>query len=216
MVQRLLPVRLDAGDASAAARALVSDPNSALYNAVVGGVPYQGGQTLLTARSLTVRYSDYALFQNTGPAGVSLGATIGTASAPGTVMIDAGSTSGNAFALFGTINGIGGIGAALLGPQVILVGTANLTATRVNEPSSVPWRVRRTSTLAQPAVNVFDASRLDLFRSADDLVVPFDPLIGSGNEALFSAITFDAVVTTPACDPKQPRAGCVQQQGDAQ
>ena len=45
-----------------------------------------------------------------------------------------------------------------------------------------------SNSITQPTVNVFDVSRADIFRSAEDLTLPFDPLVSTSNEALFSDI----------------------------
>ena len=44
------------------------------------------------------------------------------------------------------------------------------------------------SNLVQPTLNVFDVSRADVFRSAEDLTLPFEPLVSTNNEAFFSDI----------------------------
>ena len=64
--------RLDGG-----AMALIGNANSPLYNAALGGGSYApGAGTLVSARSLTLRYGQYALFQNTGVAGVKSAAVM--------------------------------------------------------------------------------------------------------------------------------------------
>jgi hypothetical protein len=45
-----------------------------------------------------------------------------------------------------------------------------------------------SASIVQPTLSVFDSSRADVFRSGDDLTLPFDPLVGTSNEALFSDI----------------------------
>ena len=60
------------------ASGFVNNANSALYNASLGGGFYApGASTILAARTLTVRYGDYALFQNTAVAGLTSGAVLG-------------------------------------------------------------------------------------------------------------------------------------------
>ena len=138
---------------------------------------------------------------------------LGTAGqqAPGTVVIQGPGSSGNGFALFGSIGGVTGSGAALLGSSVVQVSQTDLANTRVNGCLVGSGAGCLTSVVSQPTLNVFDRSRLDVFRSADDLALPFDPVVGTNNEALFSdlgpvesttATECAADVTSPGCETK--------------
>ena len=174
---------------AAVSSAYVANPNSSLYNPTLGGTPYQpSGTTLVQARTLTVRFTDYALIQNTGMPGSNGGVVLGgtTAQPVSNALNILGLGTSNAFALFGTINGINGTGTALLGQQVIGFAGVDLVNARVNGCLVGSGAGCLTSVVSQPVLNVFDSSRLNVFRSADDLVLPFDPVVGSNNEALFS------------------------------
>jgi hypothetical protein len=57
----------------------IGNANSSLYSSIIGGAPYAPPpQVLVQATKLSVRFNDYALFQNTGTAGTTSGAVIGT------------------------------------------------------------------------------------------------------------------------------------------
>jgi hypothetical protein len=198
------------------AAAYVGDANSALYNSAIGGFPYPAGATLVAAKSLTVRYTDYALFQNTGAPGQTSGVALSPgASAPGALTIQGpGGSTLNAFALFGTIGGIAGTSTALLGPSVIPVTGANLSATRVNGCLVGSGAGCLTAVVVQPLLSVFDSSRTDVFRPADDLAVPFDPVVGTSNESLFAETgPADDGVTGTQCttDTTSPECGQTQE-----
>ena len=213
----LVPIGFNAANgqpAALVASAFVGNAASSLYNAALGGAAYvPSGTTLVSARSLTVRYTDYALFQNTGAPGANAGIVLGgTPSAPVSGALTVQGTNGgtNAFALFGTINGVSGTATALVGSQVIVTSNVNLVNTRVNGCLVGSGAGCRTSTVAQPTLNVFDASQLNVFRSADDFVLPFDPVVGGNNEALFSGVDqLDVSVTATDC-AGQDGPGCRQ------
>ena len=203
------------GAPTGVAATYVGDANSALYNSAIGGFPYPAGATLVAAKSLTVRYTDYALFQNTGAPGQTSGVALSPgASAPGALTIQGpGGTALNAFALFGTIGGIAGTSTALLGPSVIPVTGANLAATRVNGCLVGSGAGCLTAVVVQPLLSVFDSSRTDVFRPADDLAVPFDPVVGTSNESLFAEIVpADDGVTGTQCTADTTSPGCGQTQ----
>ncbi|MBM6574780.1 filamentous hemagglutinin N-terminal domain-containing protein [Microvirga sp. SRT01] len=172
----------------------VAQPNSTLYNASFTGQPGYTDPVLLTARSLIVRYSHYALFQNTARAGDTAGAVLGTtpgAPTSGALQLVAnGGATPNAFALFGTINGIGSTATSLLGGDAIAVDAAvSRTNSRANGcVIGSAGGGCLSSSIAQASLNIFDTSRSEIFRTADDLSLPFDPLVGTNNEALFSDI----------------------------
>jgi len=184
----------------------VAQPGSNLYNAAAG-VP-QGlftDRTLITAGRLVVRYGAFALFQNTGLPGISSGVTLdGGEAGPALVLDPAG--AGNAFALFGTINNIGSTATALLGNSVIQVGgDVSRPASRVNGCLiGAAGAGCLANSLVQPNVNLFDVSRADVFRSAEDLSLPFEPLVSTNNEALFSDIAAISQAGDAPCAPGEP------------
>lgn len=191
----------------AVASRFVSNPGSSLYNAVVGGgTPYAAGaQTLVSAGRLTVRYSRYALFQNTGEQGLNTGAVLSSGSGPALVLDASGGNPANGFALFGSINGVTGISAAILGAQTIETDGINLPASRVNGCIIGSAAGCLTTVISQAPLNIFDSSRLNVFAASDDFALPFDPVIGSNNEALFTgAFANDPGVPIPECDQVEP------------
>ena len=193
----------------------VSNANSSLYNPTFGGALYTPGNvTLISAGTLTVRYADYALFQNTGTPGTNAGVVLGSVTAPvaTALVIESGGNAGNGFALFGTINGIGGTATALLGSQVISIDGIDLAGSRINGCLIGSGAGCLTTVVTQPVLNVFDTSRLDVFRSADDLALPFDPVIGTNNEALFSGVTVLDTATGTACTADAADPSCKQNQ----
>jgi filamentous hemagglutinin family protein len=188
----------------AVASQFISNPNSALYNPAITGQFYTD-KNVIVANSLTVRFSDYALFQNTEAPGSNGGAVLGgTPSSPVTpaLTIDGANSAGaDGFALFGTINGVSGSAASLLGPSVIVVNMVDLPNARVNGCLIGSGAGCLTSVVVQPVLNVFDSSRLDVLRAADDLSLPFDPVVGTNNEALFSGVSsVDTQVTGDECE----------------
>jgi filamentous hemagglutinin family protein len=183
---------------------LVGNANSALYNANLGGGTYDpSAPTTVSAHSLTVRYGDYALFQNTGVARTNTGIVLGgTPTAPVNPALSLRpTTASNTFAAFGTINGVGATAAALLGPDAVALGNANVSATRINGCVVGSGAGCLTAIVIQPTLQVFSASQADLFGSVADLTVPFDPLVGGSNEELLTGLA--------ALAPKPDTDGCV-------
>ncbi len=183
---------------------LVGNANSALYNANLGGGAYDpSAPTTVSAHSLKVRYGDYALFQNTGVARTNTGIVLGgTPTAPVNPALSLRpTTAANTFAAFGTINGVGSTAAALLGPNAVSLGTANVSASRINGCVVGSGAGCLTAIVIQPTLQVFSASQADLFGSVADLTVPFDPLVGGSNEELLTGLA--------ALAPKPDTDGCV-------
>ncbi|MEH3106792.1 MAG: filamentous hemagglutinin N-terminal domain-containing protein [Sphingomonas fennica] len=182
----------------------VSQPNSSLYNATLGNpLGLYSDPVLVSAGRMVVRYADFALFQNSGPPGTSTGVVLG-AEGGGLALELAPAGGSNAFAIFGTVNGIGGTATSLLGGNVIAVGDGTTrAASRANGCliGSAGGGCLAAS-LVQPTLNIFDSSRGEVFRTADDLTLPFDPLVSTSNEALFSDIaSLSQIVEDPACPP---------------
>ncbi|MBV9932580.1 MAG: filamentous hemagglutinin N-terminal domain-containing protein [Alphaproteobacteria bacterium] len=192
-----------------AASSYVGNAASRLYNPAV---PYSNG-IVLTANRLTVRYSDYALFQNTAVGGAPpRGAQIGSLGVTNTLALSSSGTgaSTNGFALFGEINGRGGAQAALLGPTVIGLSAVSPGDTRINGCLvGSGGGGCLISVVATPALNIFDQSQANLIRVANALPLPFDPVVGANNEALFSGLSaIDAVTAQPKCEEGEKGAAC--------
>ncbi|HEY0444911.1 MAG TPA: hypothetical protein VGD19_00510 [Allosphingosinicella sp.] len=168
------------------ANGFISNPNSSLY---VSGEPY-GEPTILTADTLSVTYSDFALFQNTArPLLEPTGAIIGEIAVNGVLnLTSTGTTAPNGFAIFGQITGRTGSAAALLGPSVIVLNEVNPANTRING-CVIGGGGCLVSSSSAPTTGIPDLSQVSVLGSADDLAIKFDPVIGTNNEALFSSLS---------------------------
>jgi hypothetical protein len=145
----------------------VAGPTSTLYNASgLGAAPYSD-RVLVRAGGLKLSYGRYALFQNTGITGEQAGVELGGAGKTG-AKLSLGSASGssNAFAMFGTIDGIRSQATALLGPDRLAVEpTVTPVASRVNGCVIGSGAGCLNTSIAQPSVNLFDASRAEIVRT---------------------------------------------------
>jgi filamentous hemagglutinin family protein len=185
----------------AQAQALIGNGNSALYNPQFGGGFYDpGATTTLAARTLTVHFGDYALFQNTAIPGQFSGLRIGgTTAAPVTPALritSFGTPAQASVALFGTINGVEGAGAALLGSPVIAIDPLLLPNSRINGCLAGSGAGCITTIVIQPTLQVFDWNSEEVFGIARDVTVPFAPVIGGNNEELLSDL--------PSLAPQSP------------
>ena len=210
---------------SLVALTFVSRPDSRLYNSI-GGYDQINGAVLLQAGALTLRYTDFALFQNTAPAGLNTGVVLGPntqlAQAPARLTLySTGETPLNSIGLFGTVNGFTGNAAGLLPNDVVMfrdagAGNARITrsASRLNGCAiGAPEQGCLTTQSPPPVLRLFDERQALIFRTADDAILPFDPLIGTNNESLFidfggvSLPYDDAECTTGAASENCPPAG---------
>jgi filamentous hemagglutinin family protein len=215
---RLLNNQVPRDGADVAAN-FISQPNSSLYNSTFnGGTNYAApGGVIFTARMLSVSVKDYALFQNTGAPGASTGVVLGSAASPiaGALTVRGGSipAQANGFALFGTINGFQSSSAALLGGTIVSVTGVDPANTRVNGCIvGSGGGGCLVNVVSQPVLSVFDSSRADVFKSAADFEIPFDPVVGTNNESLFGdvgtfgleniPITPQPECVGPDCPPK--------------
>ncbi len=175
----------------AQAQSLIGNGNSALYNPQLGGGFYDpGSTTTLSARSLTVRFGDYALFQNTAIpgefSGLKLGGMPGAPVSPALRISTFGTPGQASVALFGTINGIDGASAALLGNPVINIDPVLLPNSRINGCLAGSGAGCINTIVIQPTLQVFDWSSEEVFGISRDVTVPFAPLVGSNNEELLT------------------------------
>jgi len=173
------------------ARALIGDPNSPLYNPLLGGLAYApDATTTLSARSLTVRFADYALFQNTGVGGNTSGVVLGGTGAAAVIPALRATTTGNpasaVLALFGTINGLNGSGTAVAGLPALAIDTGLLPNTRINGCLAGSLAGCLTTVAIQPTLQVFDWDSQVVFGIAQDVSVPFAPIVAGNNEELLS------------------------------
>ena len=207
--------------ADQAAGTYVNQPSSTLYRAR----NVYTDPLLVRAGNLKVKYSTFAMFQNTGVTGTNGGTAIGTAALPGSIELDATTASAlNAFGLFGRINQIDGVGSALLGQTVIkLNGQVTIANTRINGCIVGAATACLSSSLVQPPLNVFDNSQVSvLTTAAPDL--SFESVISSNNETLFADIAAPATALgqpasdstdDEACDPAA-NANCPAKPAEAQ
>jgi filamentous hemagglutinin family protein len=182
--------------ASDVASRYISQPNSSLYNATLGNAAglYSDPVTVQAGR-LIARYANFALFQNTATPGTQTGLVIGSDAQPQALQLTAAPGT-NAFAMFGTINGIGSSATSLLSGATLVVGNQ---VSRANSRANgcligAAGGGCLSASIVQPTLSVFDSSRADVFRTGDDLTLPFDPLVGTSNEALFSDIASAAAI----------------------
>ena len=194
-IDTLLPG--DAGRAQAVA--LIGNANSALYNPQLGGGFYApDATTTVAAQSLSVRFGDYALFQNTAIPGQASGATIGTigvgggagtGAAPTALSVSSfGPPASASFAFFGSVNGITGASTALLANPVIDIDPELLPNSRINGCLARSGAGCLTTIVIQPTLQVFDWNTQAVFGILQDVALPFTPIIGGNNEELLSGL----------------------------
>ena len=195
---------------------MISNPGSSLYNSLVtGGAAYlPSGQQLITAGSMTVRYSNFALFQNTGLLGTNSGVTLASTSSPATPALSLFGPNppvAGPFGLFGQINGVTNTPAALLGPSVIVVSAIDRASARINGCLVGSGAGCLTSSsLPTSLINILPARTTIIFANAD-FEVPFDPLVATNNDTLFGDVgTFglDDIVDLPIECPAGDKSGC--------
>lgn len=176
----------------AQAAALIGNANSALYNPLLGGAAYApDATTTLAARSLTVRFGDYALFQNSAIPGQNSGVTLGSAATPALPALRVSSSAppaSSSFAFFGTINGISGASTALLGDPVIQIDPTLLANSRINGCLARSGAGCLTTIVIQPTLQVFNWNSEAVFGIRQDVSLPFSPIIGANNEELLSGL----------------------------
>lgn len=199
----------EAGRAQAAA--LLGNGNSALYNAQLGGGFYDpGATTTVAARSLTVRFGDYALFQNTAIPGEFSGVNInaaGNTSSPSALQVRSyGSPAAASFAFFGTINGIGNASTALLGNPIVDITPALLPNSRINGCLAGSGAGCITTIVIQPTLQVFNWNSEDVFGISQDVAVPFAPIVGGNNEQLLTGLPELAPPPSVVPPPPAPAA----------
>lgn len=206
----------------------ISNPQSTLFYAGnFGGAPYNPiGQSLVEASSLTVRTTDYALFQNTGTIGQSLGVVLDARTTnprvPALVVAGPNPPDAGGFAIFGTINGFEASAAALLGSTDISIIAVDGRNTRINGCIvGSGGGGCLSNSIVQPVVNVFDSSRNDVLKTSSDFEAPFDPVVGTNNESLFGDVgTFglEDIPLAPDPDPSEcggaDQAPCATSEGE--
>ncbi|MFO3797027.1 MAG: hypothetical protein ACK8QZ_07050, partial [Anaerolineales bacterium] len=168
-------------DSADLAAALVNEPGSALYDPTFSGglsAKRTADPAYLTAGSLRLRFANSALFQNSGSQGATTGVVLGNSvDGVGTLILETLDTS-NAFAMFGSINGLGGVDAATTGPSIIVVDdtTLEILNARLNGCSlgSGDGCVE-TETLAPVILDLRSEAR-SLLNTGRAVPQPFNPL----------------------------------------
>ena len=187
---------------------MVSNASSALYNAQVGGAAYTtAGQSLIVAGSMTVRYSNFALFQNTGGGGTNFGVTLGTSANPGMPALSLAGPNppdGGPFAIFGQINGVSNIPAAVLGPTTIVINAVDRTTARINGCLIGSGAGCLTSTALSASLADIDPARTTIILASANFELPFDPLVATNNDSLFGDVG-----TFGLSDIAEPPVDCV-------
>lgn len=205
------------------ARLMVSNPASSLYSSTaLGGTIYQpAGQVVIRANTMVVRYSDFALFQNTGLPGANEGVRLASAIspiAPALRIIGPASPVGGPFAMFGEINGVRDTATALLGDAVINITSIDRTAARINGCLIGSGAGCLTTLAISPILGTFDPVRGSIFFANGDFELPFDPLVGTNNDSLFGDVgTFgleDVPLESIDCSDEKAGAQCAKPNGE--
>ena len=158
-------------------------------NRRAGSVLYNGGETqavLVRAGSMKINFNGFALFQNTGTSLLGQGVSLG---APGTagVALDLASPSVTpVLAMFGSINGVVNNATALLGNPP-LARYSDIALSRLNGCVIGGGNCLSVQNLT-PSLTAVDNIRTSIFTVKPDFQVPFDPLVGTNNDALFDDV----------------------------
>ncbi|MET0308992.1 MAG: filamentous hemagglutinin N-terminal domain-containing protein [Sphingomonas sp.] len=176
------------------------------------------GRVFLTAKTLKVSYSDFALFQNTAAASGG-GVTLNEVSPPSITalalqLFSTGDRADNSFALFGHINGFFGRAAGILPNESIQFASigGNPRITRIAQGNSrlngcvigSPDKGCLVTDPPRPNFSIYDQRQTQLFGMADDPLLFFNPLVGRGNEGLIVDIADAPVgIDTIECDPSK-------------
>ncbi|NNE58268.1 MAG: hypothetical protein HKN36_09190, partial [Hellea sp.] len=175
------------------AATIVGNSGSSLYNALLSGGALSAERTtdpvFLRAGNLDLSYSNSALFQNTGAvssaSSLNQGVVIGGTGNNGVVTLNT-SDPQNTFALFGEINGLTGKAAAVAGPAVVVFdGNLELGSSRINGCLIATGAGCLTTQVRATTIEIPRDSS-SLLESDSGFLVPFDPLVGTNNEGLFS------------------------------
>ncbi|MCT2559397.1 hypothetical protein N0B51_10445 [Tsuneonella sp. YG55] len=179
------------------ARQVVGNATSKLYNAALPdplGGDRANDPVYLRAGTLAVAYGNSALFQNTGTLGTGAtttnGVVIGSTGGGGALVIDTLDAT-NAFALFGQINNLVGPAAAIApGSVVVIDDTLQSPYSRING-CLIRSGADCVNTIIGTTIISLPRENTRLLSSDTGLLVPFDPLVGTNNEGLFSDAASD-------------------------
>jgi hypothetical protein len=217
----LTPLGLTAGG-SPASTAVVQDDWIGNFRSSLYGIP--GGYAdpvVISAGTITVTYADYALFQNTAGRGPGSGVNADVLN-----IVSSGDET-NGFELFGTIDQVGGIGAAfLVQPQFVSLpnsringcliltggGCGNLPGGGTVTTGVITGNPTGDANNTDPSLSGGgaagdDFSQQDLVSSGDDEAFSFDSLVGTNNEGLLGIMGVDDANDQP-CAPDDKRENC--------
>lgn len=186
-------------------------------NRRAGSVLYNGGETqavLVRAGSMKINFSGFALFQNTGTSLLGQGVSLG---APGTagIALDLASPSATpVLAMFGSINGVVNNATALLGNPP-LARYSDIALSRLNGCVIGGGNCLSVQNLT-PSLTAVDNIRTSIFTVKPDFQVPFDPLVGTNNDALFDDVGSFGLGELPMApiECSAPGAACSTQKKD--
>ncbi|MEO1221566.1 MAG: hypothetical protein AAFY42_09495, partial [Pseudomonadota bacterium] len=167
------------------ASTLVGQGNSILYQEQGLNAP----ATYLSAQNLNVIYGEAALFQNSGLFSSVVVETTG-AEIGGTLTLNPTSNGPNAFALFGSLGVLSDNAAALAGPTIIIQQSEEEVqdfSSRING-CIIGSGAGCLNTIIGVTVIEISPEQLDLLTAEDEVLLPFDPLVGTNNEGLFSDV----------------------------
>jgi hypothetical protein len=196
----------DAGSTLSVAQAMINNPGSSLYYSAVGGGGVYSTPNIINAGTLTVRYTNFGLFQNTAIPGTNTGVTLGSAAkplSPALTIYGGGTTNTDPFAVFGVINGVRDVQTALLGSATIFAQNISPPISRINGCVIGSSAGCLTPAPLSTVLQVVDAEHITIFYANADYIVAFDPLVGTNNEALF-----DDFSSLGIGDVRDPTAGC--------
>ena len=172
-----------------------------------------------SAGTIIVTYTDYALFQNTGARGTS-GVDAGV------LQIISSGANTNGFEMFGTIDQVGGVGAAfLVQPTDVSLGNSRINGCLILTGGGCggPPGANFTEEVikANPTADANDTdpalggsaagegfSQQDLISSGEDEAFDFDSLVGTNNEGLLGVLGVDDQSAEEPCAPDDKREIC--------
>ncbi|MEP0189842.1 MAG: filamentous hemagglutinin N-terminal domain-containing protein [Erythrobacter sp.] len=143
----------------------------------------------LRVGNLSVTYAESALFQNSIPLTEGMlefaGVEIGTAGGTGSLTLNPTDTT-NAFGLFGSLNELDGDAVAFAPePFLSLNNNVSIFSSRANG-CVIRTGADCVTTVVDSTIISIPREAVSLLSADTSLLVPFDPLVGTNNEGLFS------------------------------
>jgi filamentous hemagglutinin family protein len=219
----LTPLGLMAGGSPVSTDAVQRDWIANLGSTLYGIPGGYANPVVISAGTITVTYADYALFQNTGSPAAPSGVNADVLS------IVSSGNDGNGFELFGTIDQVGGRGAALLvQPEAVSLANSRVNGCLIVTGGGCGGG---GSTEVPPQVTTFDPTDPVFFGGGDsdesafggaggefaaqeligtdqDQAFSFDSLVGTNNEGLLGVLGADDAKAAEDCAPEDKRDTC--------